>query len=306
MKKVKILFRLCAPFLVFSIFISGAAFSQTQDSKKIDSIAKSFNSFGSDLNCTLQNAAVNQNISAPAWIGNLIPAPVHFYAGLDFGASSLNLSHFNDSLKELGLSSIPENLVYPTVAGSIRLGGIGLPFDAGFSFLKLNLKDIDSIIKGLTLNYLVIGGDLRFAILRGEEKLPALSVGAGFYYLDGKIGYTQDYADLNIDFDTKTFFASVQLSKTFIFFTPFIGFKGIISDSNTYWAWSISDSAMSKLSVSALKGKGKANTSYGESFIPQVYGGFGLKLSIIELTLNGAWDFKNSIWSAGTSLRLRF
>ena len=60
-----------------------------------------------------------------------------------------------------------------------------LPFNVGFKagFIPENAK----VLLPFPVDYLMLGGDVRYAVLKGKGLLPALSVGAGYTYLRGGV-----------------------------------------------------------------------------------------------------------------------
>lgn len=274
--------------------------------KKLNETNIFFDDFASSLNNTLPSAVTQQNVYSDAWIGKLIPSiPPHFSLGIEAGVTRLDSSALNKAAKNFNVSAIPDNLVFPTIALNGRIGGFVLPFDIGFSFLTFNANDLKNLVPGLGFKYFSIGGDLRYAILQGNGALPKLSVGAGFYHTSGSLTYKRGDVDLGFDFSTNAFVGSVQLSKTFIFVTPFVGFRGIFSDSKTDWNWTIASSLMSEVGIASPSGKGSASRQFGDSFVPQVYGGLGITLAMFNIDLNAGWDFKNQLWTCGMSFRFK-
>jgi hypothetical protein len=93
--------------------------------------------------------------------------------------------------------------------------------------------------------YLLVGGDARFALLKDEGFIPALSIGAGYTYMKGKISmplmpgnisigsfvvptvgtYTIDLTNpaLDLSWETSVIEGKVQLSKRLLIFTPYVG-----------------------------------------------------------------------------------
>lgn len=270
-------------------------------------VDESLNSFSENLNASVMNAATQQNVYAEAWIGKLFPStPPHFGAGFEFGVSKLDLSPLNDVLKIFDAGSVPGTLVFPTITGNFRLGGFVLPFDFGFSFMYLNLSEV-KMADGIGLKYLNLGGDFRWAILKGEGALPQLSVGAGYYYTGGKVSYDNSGLSAGLEFGTHTVFLQTQLSKTLIFFTPYLGLRGIFAASSVDWNWNATSALATKADFpnTRLAGSGSVSTSFFADFIPQLYGGFGLRFGGFALNLGGSYDFRNSIWGADLSLRFQ-
>lgn len=278
MKKIATLFLIC-------LFACGISFADPHDS-----MAR----FTNRVTDTISNACAQQNVYADAWIGKLFPAlPPHFAVGFEGGITNMDLSDLCKTAGELGLSGFPSSMLYPTLGINAKIGGLFLPFDIGFSFFTLDTQKTGINLTPLDLEMFVLGGNFRFAILQGKGLMPVLSVGVGYYYSKGAIGKGTSGGAIKVNYDTQVIIAETQLSKKFIFVTPFIGFRGIFSSTTSEYNWRSAASTDSK----AIK------TNFGDSFIPQVFGGVGLSLGVIKLDANACYDFVNTIWSFGVSLR---
>ncbi|MBQ9625609.1 MAG: hypothetical protein IJR40_00365 [Treponema sp.] len=266
-------------------------------------------SFANEINLTVAAAATQQNVYSQAWIGKLFPsAPPHFAVGIEAGATRFNLKPLKDAVEIFGMNGAPSDLVYPTITANARIGGFVLPFDIGFSAMYLDLSDMSSLADGFGLNFFDIGGDFRYAILKGEGLLPQVSVGFGYYYIGGKVSFKRDGLAANLDYSSHTMFLQAQISKTIIFFTPYLGFRGIFSNATTNWSWAASASKAASSPMygdAVLGGAGKSSFGFFDKAMPQVYGGFGMNFSFFALNLGAAYEFTNKIWGADISLRFQ-
>ena len=289
-----------------SLFAAGALFSTFAQEHGFDEVDLCLDGFASSLEKTLPNAAVQQNVYADAWIGKFFPsAPPHFGFGAEFGVAKFDLSPLKDVAGIFGISAIPKTFIFPTFTANARLGGVILPFDLGLSFMYIDLSKL-RLVDGIGVNYFNVGGDFRWAIFKGEGAFPKLSVGGGFYYTKGGFSFEKDGFDTSLDYSVKTAFFSAQISKKFIFFTPYAGFRGIFSDSDIKWNWKVtSELAGDSNYTGALAVSGKKSSGFFGSFMPQVFGGFGLDISMMALNFGASWDFKNSIWAADVSVRFQ-
>lgn len=274
-------------------------------SEKLSTLENSLNSLSKTVNNVIPNSTSQQNVYAEAWIGKLLPSiPPHFAVGIETSVTKLDLSSLNDALTVFDMKgAVPSSFVFPTISANCKIGGLFLPFDIGFSFMTINWKDLVTSFKDIKMDYFTIGGDIRYALLKGDFLWPQVSIGAGYYYTKGSIGYQKDPAKVKLDFKSQILMANLQVSKTFLFFTPYVGFRGIFSKTDSTWLWNVNADSYA---LGSLTGTNTVSTNFGNSFIPQVYGGFGLKLGVFELALNGSWDFKNQIWGAALSGRLQF
>jgi len=119
-----------------------------------------------------------------------------------------------------------------------RLGGFFLPFDVG---VKFGFRPVVSGSGSLEMDYLLVGGDVRYALLRGGAVLPAISVGVGFSHLSAGIGmgigntafefdsptgtHTLRVNDprLGVNWSTTTLDFKAQISKSLLVVTPYLG-----------------------------------------------------------------------------------
>ena len=295
--------------IIFALFIlafSAGAFGKDYQAADINAC---LSDFSSGLNNTLPNAATQQNVYSQAWIGKLFPsAPPHFAVGIEAGVTKLDLSPLGTLADVFKVGSLPGNFVYPTITANARIGGFVLPFDIGFSCMYMNLSKLKAVSDGFGIKFFNIGGDVRYALLKGEGALPQISLGVGYYYIGGKVSLDKDGVKAGIDCATHTLFGQVQVSKTFLFFTPFVGFRGIFSKSATDWSWAVTDAraqAAASYIGTETSGSGSENSNWADRFIPQIYGGFGLKLSFFAINLSASYDFRHSIWGGNLSLRFQ-
>lgn len=289
-----------------SLFAAATLFSAFAQVHTFDKVSSGMDGFALSLEKTLPNAAVQQNVYADAWIGKFFPsAPPHFGFGAEFGVAKFDLSPLKGVADIFGISSVPKTFIFPTFTANARIGGLILPFDVGLSFMYIDLSKL-RIVDGIGIKYFNVGGDFRWAILKGEGAFPKLSVGGGFYLTKGGFSFEKDDFNTSLDYCVKTAFFSAQISKKFIFFTPYAGFRGIFSDSDIKWNWQVSSELASASKYNGvLAASGKQSSGFFDSFVPQVFGGFGLDISMMALNFGASWDFKNSIWAADVSVRFQ-
>jgi hypothetical protein len=213
------------------------------DDLTLETIQKTVDDFSTSVIGAMPlNAAIGLSWS-DAYIGQLISAPPHFGVGLNVGAATMELDPLKNLAASFGanLSALPFG-VLPAYTIDARIGGFGLPFDIG---LKGGyLPEIAALTKaGFGLNYLMLGADLRYALL-DKPALPKVSVGIGFNFVEGGIGLTMggdtefsfgegtslgrqiisaSAPNLNFVWGAKTLEAKVQASYSLLIFTPYIG-----------------------------------------------------------------------------------
>ncbi|MBO5136875.1 MAG: hypothetical protein J6B81_00050 [Spirochaetaceae bacterium] len=296
-----------------------ASFAFTQELPSTDKISEGLNDFSIELLNVVPNTAVQQGVWSDAYIGKLIPSvPPHLGGGLTVGIAQLDPAGLNIAIGELNkmvslggeeIPSLPDSIVLPTLTADLRIGGLFLPFDLGISVMKIPSISFDMFGAGTSIDFFTIGGSLRVPVMQGNVILPKLSIGAGLMYSKGSIGaYVEDdNAFVNTSFDTKTAFLEAQLSKKILILTPFVGFRGIISESENKWGWKYNISFAGY--TAGDEETGTVSRSYKddfkENFQYQLYGGLSLDILIIRTTVSASYDFKNSIWGGNLSLRIQ-
>lgn len=301
-------------------------------------IVNGLNGFCDDLNDTLPNTQTLQNVWAESWIGMLIPN-VKFGFGVNAGVATLDISNLLEVADALAIDTgdirdFTENydnkLVFPTVAADLRIGGIILPFDLGVSFVTFDTRDwnqIDSNIAPCAFDYFTLGGDLRWKLfnLGGKFFHVRGSLSGGGYYTKGGVEVSDDDigAGANLDFRSTTLFAGFQMSAKALCFVPFVGGRLLFTKSSVDWEakanWSkILEGASSAVTTPSgdvidpiqiaidndilpTKFSGGSSSSWGVR--PQLYGGLGIDLFIIDITVSGSYDFVKEILGGAVSVR---
>lgn len=296
--------------LFLIILTAGLLFTvhaQTSPSDLKSKFTGNLEDFLGDINKNLPDSAVSGGTWSDAYIGQLIGLPPHFGIGLSCGFSRFPIDGLMDAAEQVGASldtadwlggdSIP--IINPAI--ELRIGGFALPFDAGIRFSMLSSNDFF----GLDIEYLSFSVDARYAIIEENLILPDLSVGLGWYHISGNIGYefnASDLADsagftipstadqtenLSIDFKTNVFEARVQVSKSLLIFTPYLGLTG-------YYA-------MSESSYDIVDESKTLTDSY---FGSRIYGGLSFNIAFVKLDLSGNYSFTTGNW--GGNLGARF
>lgn len=289
------------------------------------------------------NMATMVNVYPDAWIGSLIGLPPHFAGGINFGATALYVEPIQtllgpDGLNVVDLSDILANtngnLLLPTIAADLRIGGIILPFDFGVGLNILNKSMLDQIgemasvsdyTQMLYVDFLTVNGDFRYALLKEGIVRPAISVGGGYTYLKGEIGAhvkngnNENVAGLGFAYQTHLAYIQAQVSKKILFITPFAGVKFATDFTKVDWNYGIEGEIGSFIEAynNMVEKAGKSEYSIPLAYsgtvqnhmfsrvIPQVYGGFGISLFVIKLNTVIGYDFYNQLPSAAFSLRVQ-
>ena len=293
--------------LILSICILSAAPSVT-------SVSDGMKDFSVQLFDVIPNVAMQQGVWPDAWIGKLVPSvPPHFGGGITLGMARLPMDGINRAISQLNsvsdgaLPTLKDNLVFPTLTADIRIGGIFLPFDIGMSFMRIPNLNLSKLGADITVDFFTIGGSLRVPVLQEKLIILAVSFGAGFMYSKGFVEVREaDNAYLRSDYKTKTIFLEAQVSKKILFLVPFVGFRGVVSDSINSWKWQF-NAAFNGYTVGQTQSGTETRSlpdAFGESFQPQVFGGVGFDIFLVQTTISASYDFRNKIW--GTNLSLRF
>jgi hypothetical protein len=238
------------------LLLAGGAWAQVD----YDKIQAGFESFADSVADSLPIAASIGLNWSPAYIGQF----PHFGVGISAGGMFLPYESLEPIVEALGVgSSIPPalktyGLPFPTIAAGARLGGFGLPFDLGFKFGMIPEAAKDLFSDNVTADYLLIGGDVRFRVVKGKGFVPTLSIGGGYTFLRGRIGIADLPFGQNIDistymnaegyggthelvmtnpdlvftWDTHAIEAKVQASWKLLIFTPSVGLGGAYGISN--------------------------------------------------------------------------
>ena len=181
--------------------VGAPAFSQTVPT--LDELTRTMDSFAESMALTLPfNASMGLNWS-DAHIGKFFPSfPPSFGLGFLGGFTTMSLAPIDDLFGLFG-TEIPDlpfrNLPIPGMMVEMRLGGVFLPFDLGFKlgFLPGGINNI--LGDNLELDYFVIGGDFRYALVEAGRIVPAVSLGVGFTHLRGGIGVGVEEIPINFE-----------------------------------------------------------------------------------------------------------
>jgi len=128
-------------------------------------------------------------------LGGLLP-------GFDAGVEVTDVQISKDSAfwsQAVQGSSIPSSLTFPKV--HVQVGLPVIPLDLGLMYSEVPNTDIK-----------LIGGELKFAILRGDVAIPAVAIRGAYTKLSG--------ID-ELDMETKSL--DLSISKGFLIFTPYAG-----------------------------------------------------------------------------------
>ncbi len=316
--------KMTAVVLVLMLIGAGSVFSE---SFGLGDLQKGIDDFSGVMAETLPfNSAIGLSW-ADAYIGNF----PHFGVGLFGGASFMDSPEIDNLLKNFDIS-LPLDMSFvplPAAGAEARLGGFLLPFDIGLKFgwlPPINFSDT------INLNYMMVGGDIRYAIMKGNLILPKITIGVGYNYIKGSIGasmsdmsYGIDAYELKVENPHADFFWSsnvidfkLQVSKTFFFITPFVGAAYSYSWSEAGYevkadtsiaGGNIDDinSALTSQGLSPidLKNNGFSSIVKNNGWNLRFFGGLGFSIAVIKIDLTAMYEVNSSLWNAGIGFRFQ-
>lgn len=239
--------------LVVLLLVCAASAAFAQTTVDFTALSPAFEQFAQEIADVLPfNASVGLGWSE-AYVGNF----PHFGLGLTVGATTIPWAAVTTIVDAFSIA-LPSELSYiaqlgfplPAYTVDARIGGFGIPFDIGLKVGYVPPDGMEKLGLSLSLDYLLAGGDLRFAILDGKGLKPALSVGVGYSYMRGAFAvpglmsgdieispvpptYTHSVElsnpALDLSWDTNVLEVKAELSKTLLIFTPHIGAGALFS-----------------------------------------------------------------------------
>ncbi|MCL2213926.1 MAG: hypothetical protein FWC06_01830 [Treponema sp.] len=338
MKKNECIVVLCVLMLFLS---AGTVFSQF----KLDDLRDAADDFSAAMTKSLPfNSTLGLNWS-DAYIGQFLSAPPHIGVGVSAGFTTLKLDSIN-KLMEYFKYEIPLNnsVGFPLLAYTLetRIGGFMLPFDIGAKFGYLNTSNMsifDSF--GVNIDYLLLGADIRFALIDSKLLPVRLSIGAGYNYLKGGLLTTlntgssynfnapdslggQSYIlsisdiDLGLLWQTNVLELKAHVSFPLFIITPYTGVGASYSWAKTgYQVKSevtinggspdneIINILKNYFGVTDISGKGFESLNEISSWNVRVYGGLSLNLTVIKLDLTLMYNTKDSAFGGTFGARFQ-
>ncbi|MDR1867527.1 MAG: hypothetical protein LBQ77_04585 [Treponema sp.] len=260
--------------------------------------------------------------------------------GVALGATSMALPgnvSIGSILGAFNVSNPLDNLPFKVKSGMLlpayvieaRVGGFVLPFDVGVKFGII--PDLGTYTNGkISLDYLLLGANIRYAILKNDFILPTLSVGLGFNYLKGGIGtsigstqtvdlpnsggsITIDQPKVGLEWETKSIDATVQLSKSLLIITPYLGFGANYAFSKAGYAVKATVSGLDAAEKDALEKIGIDIDDAGFSSIQgqkglsyRLFGGISLNLALLRFDITAMYSLGNNLKNVSTTLDNNF
>lgn len=331
---------------------SSSVFAQTVQIFDKTKVSEGMNSFATTVNTAVPDAATMQNVWSDAYIGTIYPG-LKFGFGASLGGTLIDFTGFKTAADALtgGMISaitpsvagytfdnftLPDKFLLPTASVDLRIGGVMLPFDIGISgmvtapsFKSIDYSSPEKLASSISnawewnlsnfngsVSYTAFGLDLRYCLYEGNLVLPKISLGGGYYYINGSfaVNNSSSYEDtensatytsnaaMGLSYKTNVYFANLQLSKSFGMFDVFLGGRAVYAKSTSDWSYSykVSNEDGSYTSEEADSGTvtKDAGTLYTKdeekgtvtaninAIQPQVYLGFGTTLGIFSCSFN--------------------
>jgi hypothetical protein len=335
---------------ILTVFVILIAVAAVVPAQSIDFAAfqTDFENFADAVASTLASTATTGLNWSDAYIG-VFP---HLGIGLTVGASLIPYATV-EPIFTLMAVSLPSELSFMTDYGvpipaatlDARIGGFGLPFDIGlkFGFIPDQAK---SLLGDIQLDYMMVGGDVRFAILQDKGFTPDLSVGVGYSYYKGSIGlaglmdgadidvsdlmnaynsttgqvYTLSMSspDLDFNWESNVVEAKVQLSKKLLFITPSIGMSaaygksmaggGVSSALTTSSNTTLAEvqQAFEALGYTAPTDQGILVSKSAEGWAFRAFGGLGIQILFLDIDVNASYNVLSGSLGGSANLRVQF
>jgi hypothetical protein len=321
-------------FLTAAVAMSGFG----QSAADLKNVQEGVAEFSENLAKSLGfNSSLGLNWSS-AYVGKLFPSmPPHFGVGGSFGFTTMDLPVIKTLARYFGYN-IPFDIgkmFLPAYAVEGRIGGLFLPFDVGFKYGYL--APVDLWGTSLHTNYLLVGGDIRYALL-DKPVLPKISVGVGVNFLKGGIGakvgsdarfdyggnnITLERPDISLNWESFSLDFKAQISQSLLIFTPYLGIAG-------NYAWSkagyevtsnvtVNGAAPDPDAIAAiddyLQSQGvpgmKVNTVGISSIVDnnafnfRAFGGLSFNIMVIKIDITGLYSFIDGNFGGSLGLRLQ-
>ena len=325
--------------VIMAVAVAAALPAQSPD---LTTFTDTFQGFTTAVAGTLASTATIGLNWDQAYIGQF----PHLGLGVTVGASLIPVTAVQKITDMMGVTLPAQLQAYgvpiPAATLDARIGGFFLPFDIGLEFGTIP-DAAKNLLGGIQLNYMMAGGDIRFALLKDHGFTPALSVGAGYAFFQGSIGVpglfpgasvditqlmnaagyggtntlTFSDPDLQFNWQSNVIEAKVQLSKTLLFITPSIGFSaaygistagGGLSSTISYSGSATTAQMQSVLQAAGLpvptdQSLSVSSSSNGWAF--RAFGGINIALLFLNLDANAFYNVVNGSYGGSVSLRFQ-
>jgi hypothetical protein len=328
--------------VVVMILFSAAGAFALPPTYTFDQFQSAFKDFASGVASALPlDSSVGLNWS-DAYIGQF----PHFGIGATVGAATVPFSAVNKAITAFG-GTVPSNLGFLSSVGiplpaytiDLRIGGFSLPFDIG---LKFGYLPPDAFSGSFKADYLLVGGDIRYALLKDKGFTPGLSVGVGYTYMRGTVSlpgvlsgpidisnvtfggqtYTLGFTDPSLRFawDTNVIDLKLQLSKNLLLITPYVGAGlsygishagGGMQSAMTLNGIPVTQSQLDQMNSTfgtnfTLQNPGFAVSEGASGISARVFGGLSLNLFILKIGVGAEYELLSGSFAGMANVRLQF
>lgn len=322
--------------LTLTLSLTFTGFAQDLD---LDDFKDQLDKLSDDLSKPVASAATLGLTWSDANIGKF----PHFGIGVFTGATFLPIDGFSDLVEVVDsgaslpdeVKNIPVGLPLPAAGIDARIGGFILPFDIGVKFAMFSLP-VDKV----TVDYSLIGGDVRFALLEENLVLPGISLGVGFsryssnvliegifdenyQLLDAPDGLTDlylDNPDLEFGWTANVIEAKAQISKSLLVITPYAGANlsygmteiggglktKVVDSSGDEVAKEEIDAVLEALDKSDVNSNGVEVMNEVTGMGLKVHGGLSFNLFLAKIDINASYDVMAKIIGAQVGFRIQF
>jgi hypothetical protein len=308
------------PIFIFLILLLLTAQVNAIDLKELQSDIKEFAEDMSDALPFYSTIGLNWS---DAYIGNF-PS---FGMGLSLGLTTMNDESIDKVLRSFGIPfdnlSFIENIGFPLPNYSIdaRIGVPTIPLDFGIKFGYLPQSWLKSLLD-TGIKSMLIGADVRYALVNSKVIPMRLSVGLGFNYLsggiskkfenlsftNGPIDFTLEDPELDIIWKTTSIELKLQASFPYKIITPYAG-------AGVSYAWSqtgykVSGSAslqgynLEQLGID-VSGENFESIIKDSGLNTRVFGGLSFNLAYVRFDLTGMYEIIYGNFGATFGLRFQ-
>jgi len=319
---------------------TGSLFAQIPD----------FNAFKGDVQTFASSIAASLPLESSVgldWSDSYIGQFPHFGIGLTVGGATIPFSAVKTLVTDFGgsvsgFSSFQSiGVPVPAYTLDVRIGGFVLPFDIGLKFGYLPEGAFST--SSVKADYLLVGGDVRYGLVKEAGLIPAISVGLGYTYMRGNVSvptnagsvtlgpvsglpsggthtFTFQSPTLNFFWNTNVIDARVQVSKNLFIITPYVGLGaaygisqaggGLISQitedggtPNSQDITYINNLLGSNYSASNQQ---LLVTSGANGFSTRIFGGLSLNLFILKFGVGMEYEFLSGSLAGMINARVQF
>ncbi len=298
----------------------------------ITDLTNGLDTFTTDVPKSLPFAAGSGIDWSTAYIGNLINTDfpfVHFGLGGNMGFTSIPGDAIKPLISGLGQSYSGSFLPLPFASINGRIGGLVLPFDVGF---KVGfIPSVFSTVDGYKLTYSTFGMDVRYSVIKSDIVLPDVivgvgvsgmsagvskSYGSGVTYTESSTGDQLNVAapKLSIDLKSMEYEVKAQVSKGFVFLTPYLGLGVGYGTGNAKAGVQSTVTATGSKTVAqwaSAYGLDVNSTGFSKSkdaggINSRIYGGTSIDMLALKVDLQGEYSILDGAFGGSIGARLQF